>query len=119
MGLVQDAIVLAAGGYGKTSGALALIFKLGGETENLVWGCVQEALNKLSTAWWEQSSSDKTAIKTLGRRLFSPVANRLGFEYSSGEDPDTTELRTLAISYSADCGDEGCVTILPGEDVQD
>lgn len=36
MGLVQDAAVLAASGYSKTSGALTLIAKLGGETENLV-----------------------------------------------------------------------------------
>lgn len=36
MGLVQDATVLAASGYSKTSGALTLIAKLGGETENLV-----------------------------------------------------------------------------------
>lgn len=36
MGLVQDAAALAFSGYSKTSGALTLINKLGGETENLV-----------------------------------------------------------------------------------
>lgn len=35
MGLVQDASVLASSGYSKTSGALELISKLKGETENL------------------------------------------------------------------------------------
>lgn len=35
MGLVQDASVLASSGYAKTSGALELVSKLKGETENL------------------------------------------------------------------------------------
>lgn len=35
MGLVQDASVLASSGYAKTSGALTLLSKLKGETENL------------------------------------------------------------------------------------
>jgi hypothetical protein len=38
MGLVQDSFVLASSGYSKTSGALSLINKMGGETENLVCG---------------------------------------------------------------------------------
>ncbi|KAL8286510.1 hypothetical protein RQP46_004527 [Phenoliferia psychrophenolica] len=106
MGLVQDAIVLAASGYSLTSGALTLISKLGGETENLVWGCISDALAKLKSAWWEQAGSDRDALKALGRQLFSPVARRLGFEYLSSDDPDTTELRTLSVATAADCGDE-------------
>lgn len=103
MGLVQDAFVLASSGASKTSGSLALISRLGNETENLVWWTIRSGLLKLSAAWWEQPKSDREAIQRLGRRLLGPVAERLGFEYAAGDDSDTTELRTLAISYAASC----------------
>ena len=106
MGLILDSIVLSASGYGRTSGALALIAKLGAETENLVWGCISDVLGKLWTTWWQQDKQDRKALKALGRRLFSPVADRLGFEYSDEEDVEMTELRTLSISSAADFGDE-------------
>ncbi|KAK4705003.1 hypothetical protein P7C70_g1199, partial [Phenoliferia sp. Uapishka_3] len=105
VGLVGDAIVLAASGHSKTSGALSLISKLGHERENLVWGAVHSALSKLSNAWWEQDEQDRKALRALGLRLFSPVAKSLSFKYSARDEPDVTELRTLSISYAADCGD--------------
>lgn len=98
MGLVQDAAVLAASGYSKTSGALTLIAKLGGETENLVCAScflllvflrvpddallpgdeIQAALGKLAAAWWDQPEADREAISKFRRTLFGPVADRLG-----------------------------------------
>jgi aminopeptidase 2 len=54
MGLIQDAITLAKAGYGKTSGALNLLSKLSGETENLVWTEISSAIGSVGSVWWEQ-----------------------------------------------------------------
>lgn len=109
MGLVQDANVLAQSGYALTSSALTLLNKLGGETENLVWDEISIALTKLSTTWWDQPEVVREGISSFRRALFGPVAKRLGFGYEEGEDVDTIELRTTAISVSAACGDEAYV----------
>lgn len=106
MGLVQDATVLAQSGYSKTSGALALLNKFGGEKENLVWDEISGALGKIAATWWANSEEDREAISKFRRTLLGPVADRLGFEYKDDDDVDTIELRTTAISVSAACGDE-------------
>ncbi|GAA5943340.1 hypothetical protein JCM1841_004805 [Sporobolomyces salmonicolor] len=106
MGLVQDASVLASSGYAKTSSALTLISKMANEKENLVWAEISSALGSLSATWWDQPKEVRDAISKFRRTLFGPVVDRLGFEYKEDDDVDTIELRTLAISTAAVCGDE-------------
>ncbi|GJN87500.1 hypothetical protein Rhopal_000449-T1 [Rhodotorula paludigena] len=106
MGLVQDASVLASSGYAKTSGALTLLSKLKGETENLVWQEIGDALGSISSTWWEQPQEVRDAFNKFRRELFKPVADKLGFDYSESDDVDTVELRTLAIATEAVTGDE-------------
>ncbi|BGP38710.1 Aminopeptidase 2 mitochondrial [Rhodotorula kratochvilovae] len=106
MGLVQDASVLASSGYAKTSGALELVSKLKGETENLVWQEISDALGSVSSTWWEQPQAVRDAFNKFRRELFKPVAERLGFDYAESDDVDTVELRTTAIATAAVTGDE-------------
>ena len=106
IGLLQDAFTLAKSGHGKTSSALAFISQLGNERENLVWAEIKTNLAALESAWWEQPQAVQDGIDKLQCKLFKPLADRLGFEYKSNEDPDTIELRTLAISTLAAAGDE-------------
>lgn len=106
MGLVQDAIILARSGHGKTSSALSFISKLGNEKENLVWTEIGSALASIDDAWSQQPQQVRDAINALRRKLFKPLVDRLGFEYKAGEDVDTIELRTLAIATAAAAGDE-------------
>jgi hypothetical protein len=42
--------------------------------------------------------------------LFSPLVERLGFEYSENDSADTTQLRTLVIAGAATAGDAESVT---------
>ncbi|GAA5899974.1 hypothetical protein JCM8208_005555 [Rhodotorula glutinis] len=106
MGLVQDASVLASSGYAKTSGALELVSKLKGETENLVWQEIGGALGSISSTWWEQPKEVRDAFNKFRRELFKPVVDRLGFEYADSDDVDAVELRTLAIATAAATGEE-------------
>lgn len=41
------------------------------------------------------------------KELFSPIVDRLGYDYDEDESDDVHELRTTAISEAADAGDEG------------
>jgi aminopeptidase 2 len=105
MGLVQDASVLAAAGYSRTSSSLTLISKLKNETENLVWAEISSSLSSLAAVWWEQAERDREGISNFRRSLFAPIASRLGFEFGKDDDPDEVELRTMAISVAATCGE--------------
>ncbi|GAA5967480.1 hypothetical protein JCM11641_000560 [Rhodosporidiobolus odoratus] len=106
IGLVSDASALASSGYAKTSGAMTLVAKMKGEEENLVWQEIAGSLGTISAAWWEQPEPVREAVAKFRRELFVPVAEKLGFEYKEGEESDTVELRTVAISTAAVCGDE-------------
>lgn len=113
MGLINDTTALAAAGLLKTSASLTFVSKLGGETENLVWQEISGSLSTLAGAWWEQPEVDRESISKLRRELFGPIAERLGFEYKAGEEADTIELRTMAISVSAVAGDQKYVSPRP------
>ena len=109
MGLVQDAIVLAKAGSGKTSGALNLLKGLGGETENLVWSEIDSALSDLASVWWEEPEPVRDAVAAFRRKLFAPIVERLGFDTPENEDPDTTELRQTAVTAAANARDPATV----------
>ena len=101
IGLVSDATTLARAGSGKTSGSLNLVSKLGGETEYAVWDSIAVGLGKLKAVWWEQPEDVRKAIDKFRTKLFKPIVDRMGFEFGENDDPDTRQLRTLAISVAA------------------
>ncbi|SCV72292.1 BQ2448_4986 [Microbotryum intermedium] len=105
VGLVGDATALAMAGVSKTSGALSFLSELGNEKENLVLHAVADSLATLATTWWEQPQEVRTAIAKFRRTLFSPIAERLGFDNSADDDVDTVELRATAIATAAATGD--------------
>lgn len=105
IGLVSDAMTLAAAGHGSTSGALTLISKLSNEREMRVWESIATSLLTLHTVWWEQPESIRMAIDKFRIKLFQPVIERLGWESQPDEDPALVELRVLALRTLADSGD--------------
>lgn len=42
-----------------------------------------------------------TAAPLISQQLFGPIVQRLGYKYSTKDDADTTQLRTLAIEQAA------------------
>lgn len=55
--------------------------------------------------WAEEPKKVTDALKEFTRKIFSPVAKRLGWEYASGESFLTSLLRTLAISVAGKADD--------------
>jgi aminopeptidase 2 len=109
IGLVSDAVTLAAAGHGRTSGALNLISKLWNEREMRVWESIAMCLDSLHTVWWEQPEDVRNAIDKFRIQLFRPVAQRLGWEFKHGEDPALVELRVLALQTLAESGDDATI----------
>lgn len=109
---MQDAIVLAKSGHGKTSGALNLLKGLGKETENLVWTGIDSAVADVASAWWEQPEDVRSAVAGFRRSLFAPIVERLGFDPAADEDADISELRQTAVTAAAHARDPHTTTEL-------
>ncbi|KAG8887646.1 Aminopeptidase 2 mitochondrial [Tulasnella sp. 332] len=101
MGLVADAFILAKAGTSKTSAALSLVNTLKNEEENLVWSTMASQISGVQKLYWEQSEEVREDIDAFARALYKPLVDKLGYEYSATDSPDTIELRTLAISSAA------------------
>ncbi|KAG8952836.1 Aminopeptidase 2 mitochondrial [Tulasnella sp. 419] len=112
MGLVSDALILAKAGISSTSSGLELIKNLRGEKENLVWSSISTELAGLNKIFWEQPQEVRDNFDAFRRYLFKPIVDRLGYEYSETDSPDTVELRTLAITVAAAANDKDVVSEL-------
>ncbi|KAH9921040.1 leucyl aminopeptidase [Fomitopsis serialis] len=96
MGLVDDAFALSKAGYSEVSSALALTDVLRNESEYLVWESIRRNLALIRSVWWEDTNI-ANLIEGFLAELFTPLVDKLGYEYSSQDSADTRELRTLAI----------------------
>ncbi|KAL1672234.1 hypothetical protein EV122DRAFT_284153 [Schizophyllum commune] len=101
IGLINDAFATAKAGLSKLSSSLTLVELLRNGKEYIVWETIASHLSALISIWWEYEDVVQK-LKAFCRSLFVPIVDRLGYEYSSSEHPDVTQLRTLAISQSAD-----------------
>jgi len=92
----------------KFSSALNLVDRLKHEKEYLVWSGIADNLSSITSIWWEHGDIvDK--LNVFRRALFTPLVDKLGYEYKDGETSDITALRTCAITQSALAGDERVV----------
>jgi len=82
-----------------------LINGLKGEKEYLVWRSISDGFAHVTNTWWENEEILELCNEFV-RDVYRPLVKRLGFEYSSGEHPSTTKLRTDAITVAAIRGDE-------------
>jgi aminopeptidase 2 len=112
IGLVSDAMTLAAAGYGKTSGALNLFFKLSGILEFRVWEAIQSSLKELGVVWREQRLQIQDAFDNFRIRLYQPILESLGWDFNEGEDHATVQLRILAIDNLASAKDDAVIAEL-------
>ncbi|KAF9054698.1 leucyl aminopeptidase [Panaeolus papilionaceus] len=111
IGLVHDSMALSKAGLQKLSSALTLVDLWKNEKEYLVWQGIGKAVEELISIWWENPEV-VNKLNAFSRKLFVPLVEKLGYEYSPDDSPDVTLLRTLAITQSAAARDSTVVKVL-------
>ncbi|XP_073947125.1 puromycin-sensitive aminopeptidase [Choristoneura fumiferana] len=96
LGLLDDCFALVQAGHTHTHESLKLIEAFSNETNFTVWSSISNCLSKLS-ALFSHTALDKP-LKNYGRRLFTPVTRRLGWEAGEKESHLDTLLRSLVLN---------------------
>ncbi|KAJ2782457.1 hypothetical protein H4R18_002263 [Coemansia javaensis] len=104
IGVIADAAALASSGHSNTSDFLTLLRAYSGETEFIVWQEIVLRTGALESVWLDEPAA---GLRALARSLFSPLAERLGWDPApGGEDSLTGSLRALAIRAAGFAGDQ-------------
>lgn len=108
IGLIGDAGALAVAGEGTTPAVLSLLESFENESSYLVWSQVLSSLGKIrSTLASDKQVSE--ALKAFTLKLISPAVEKIGWEFKSGDDFLTGQLRTLLITQAGLVGHEKVV----------
>lgn len=105
-GMIADAGVLAASGYGKTSGILALLESFNTETQFVVWNEIMTRINAVRSTWTFEDESIKDALKAFQLSLCSAKAHELGWEFSENEDHILSQFKALMFGSAGLSGDK-------------
>jgi aminopeptidase N len=105
LGIIRDLFALAEGGYISAVEALEFAMSYKNESEYIVWSEIAGGINKIHNIIVNESLSIKNKYKLYTLELFSPLANRMGWEKRKGEKNEDTFLRSLAISQAGFYGD--------------
>ncbi|CAH1638659.1 unnamed protein product [Spodoptera littoralis] len=96
LGLLDDCFALVQAGHTQTAESLKLIEAFTNETNFTVWSSISNCLSKLS-ALFSHTPLDKP-LKNYGRKLFSNITRRLGWDAEEKESHLDTLLRSLVLN---------------------
>ncbi|CAG4947451.1 unnamed protein product [Parnassius apollo] len=96
LGLLDDCFALVQAGHTQTSESLKLMEAFSNETNFTVWSSISNCMSKLS-ALFSYTALDKP-LKNYGRKLFSNVTKRLGWDAEEKESHLDTLLRSLVLN---------------------
>ena len=105
IGILTDTYALSKAGYSSVVELLDLLANYEKEHDYIVWSEIALELASIRSIWWEAKPETVDRLKSFSKEMFSPVAQRLGWEYKKGEGFLTALLRTLAISNAGKSGD--------------
>ena len=66
----------------------------------MVWENIDRNLALIRSVWWENAEITKSVNEFIAG-LFTPLVDKLGYEYAEEDSADTRELRTLVIEAAA------------------
>ncbi|CAI7870730.1 unnamed protein product, partial [Closterium sp. NIES-54] len=95
LGSVMDAFALAKAGIIKTSQALQLAWAFKNETEYTVWAQIAGDIGELEILIG--ALQQKPLLEAVGMQLFTPIADKLGWEPKAGESHLDSMLRPLVL----------------------
>ncbi|KAF2755190.1 hypothetical protein EJ05DRAFT_532965 [Pseudovirgaria hyperparasitica] len=106
IGLIGDAAALAASGLGTTPALLALVENFRDEENYLVWLEILTRLGNIRSIFSEDDEVSK-GLRRFTLTLISPITDKVGWEFKTGEDYLTGRLRALLIATAGLVGHEG------------
>ncbi|KAJ1734465.1 hypothetical protein LPJ61_001064 [Coemansia biformis] len=108
IGVIADAAALACSGHSNTSDFLTLLRAYSTETEFIVWQEIATRTDALVAVWADEDAATRDGLRALLRSLFSPLAERLGWEAAGADEESLVgRLRALAIRVAGFAGDQG------------
>jgi len=96
LGIQNDAFALSKAGFVPTTDALTLVQSYSNEVDYTVWSDLATGLGEFSTVWSGEPNS--AHVKSFIRKLFSPIAHKLGWVPKKGESDLETLLRPVVLS---------------------
>jgi len=105
-GMLADASSLAAAGYQKTSGVLALIKNYDEEKQYVVWEQILGTIAGLRAAFVFEDQSLRDQLKAFQRQLVSSKAHELGWEFKDGDDHIQSQFKAMLFASAGSAGDE-------------
>ncbi|BDD59143.1 hypothetical protein MAP00_004376 [Monascus purpureus] len=108
IGLIGDAAALAVSGDSTTSALLALLEGFKGEENYLVWSQIASSVGHLRSVF-SQNEPVTTGLKRFALKLVSPAVEKIGWEFNTGEDYLTAQLRKLLIAMAGNAGHESVI----------
>ncbi len=96
LGLLNDALALAQGGYAPMANYLDLSTKVGAKSEPEVIGQAVRTLRELSYLF--DGEPRQEAVRAYGRSVLQPILAKIGWRPSAGESPRVALLRPSLIS---------------------
>lgn len=103
-GLIRDAFAFAQSGDASTIDALVLTQSFENEVNFITWAEIASNLLAIKNLVFKEDFYEE--YKTFCRNLFSPIAQKLGWNKKSGESHTQTLLRNVILYGFGTCGDE-------------
>lgn len=103
IGLIADAAALALSGDGTTAGLLTFISNFHDETNQAVWAQLVASLINIRSIFAENKAV-ADGLRQFTLKLVSSATEKIGWEFSPGEDYLTGQLRALLIDVAGGAG---------------
>lgn len=105
VGLVADAFATAKAGYLATTDALEFLKVFVTDDSPVVVQAVEQCVQELTSAWWEQSADDKAMLQQWRAQLFGPVARNVCKRMHAAQDDDNIAMCATVLPAAAGAGD--------------
>jgi len=106
IGIISDIFALAKNGTEQTSNALDLLQYFDKETDYNVLLQIYSKVYELKSVWYNKNPKFLEALNKLVLKIFSPLAEKYGFEYSPNESYLESRTRTLVLRVAGLYGDK-------------
>eukprot|EP00833_Pecoramyces_ruminatium_P002089 jgi/Orpsp1_1/1176121/evm.model.c7180000056487.2 len=104
--IISDVFALAKNGSEQTDNALELLKYFEKETNFNVLSQIHIKVQELKSVWYNKDDKIIEALKKLLLKIFSPLAEQYGFDYSPNDTYTDTKMRTLVLQVAGTNGDK-------------